>query len=49
MARKFLYVIDHFLPATLSEYGGIWNVIASNDEEAYDLITEEDNDLNLQY
>ena len=49
MAQKFLYVIDHFLPAPLSEYGGIWNVIASDDEEAYDLITEEDDDLNLQY
>ena len=39
---KFLYVIDHFVPFPSSEYGGLWNVIAENDEECYDLITTDD-------
>jgi len=46
---KYLYVVDHFVPAPLSEYGGIWNVIASDEEEVYDLIVDEDDDLNTQH
>ena len=30
---KTLYVVDHFVPFPQSEYGGIWNVVAENDEE----------------
>ena len=41
MAQKFLYIIDHFEPFPSSEYGGLWNVIADNDEECFDLIVEE--------
>ena len=29
---KYLYVIDHFVPFPQSEYGGVWNVIAKDDE-----------------
>ena len=46
---KYLYIVDHFVPFPQSEYGGIWNVLASDDNECFDLITEQDNDLNLQY
>lgn len=42
MTQKFLYIVDHFVPFPSSEYGGIWNVIASDDEECFDLITAED-------
>ena len=42
MTQKFLYVVDHFIPIPRSEYGGIWNVIAENDEECYDLIVSQD-------
>tara|TARA_Y100000385_G_C12923481_1_gene563609 strand:+ start:467 stop:706 length:240 start_codon:yes stop_codon:yes gene_type:complete len=41
MASKFFYVVDHFESFPSSEYGGLWNVIADNDEECFDLIVEE--------
>lgn len=46
---KNLYIVDHFVPFPSSEYGGIWNVIAENDEECYDLITERDDEYNVEY
>jgi len=46
---KFLYVIDHFCPFPQSEYGGLWNVIASNDEECFDLITADDDEQYPEY
>ena len=55
MSQKYLYIVDHFIPAPQSSDGGIWNVIAKNDEECFDLIsscflfTKEDNDLNIKY
>ena len=33
----------------ISEYGGIWNVIAINDEECFELIATEDGDLNKHH
>lgn len=42
MAKKFLYIVDHYVPASLSD-GGLWNVIAEDDDECFDLITLEDN------
>jgi hypothetical protein len=42
MAQKFLYILDHYIPFPSSEYGGLWNVIAENDNECFDLITAED-------
>jgi len=44
---KFLYVIDHFCPFPQSEYGGVWNVIAESDEQCFDIIVCEDEDLNI--
>lgn len=46
---KFIYLVDHFVSFPSSEYGGIWNVIAEHDEECFDLITAEDNELNSNY
>ena len=43
MNQKYLYLVDHFIPWPQSEYGGIWNVIAENDDECFDLIVAEDN------
>lgn len=40
---KFLYIVDHFVPFPQSEYGGVWNVIAEDDDECFDLIVAEDN------
>jgi hypothetical protein len=43
MAQKFLYVVQHYVPFPASEYGGVWNVIAEDDDECFDLITADDN------
>jgi hypothetical protein len=43
---KYLYIVDHFIPFPRSEYGGIWNVIAKDHEECFDLIANEDGGLN---
>ena len=42
MAQKFLYIVDHYVPFPSSEYGGVWNVIAEDDDECFDLISAED-------
>ena len=34
---KYLYVIEHFVPFPQSEYGGVWNVVADNDEQCFDI------------
>jgi hypothetical protein len=39
---KYLYLVEHFLPFPISEYSGIWNVIAKDDNECFDLIVAED-------
>lgn len=46
---KNLYIVDHFCPFPTSEYGGLWNVIAENDEECYDLIVEADDEYHVEY
>ena len=49
MAQKFLYIVQHYVPYPNSD-GGIWNVIAENDDECFDLITaEDDGDWNTEY
>ena len=35
------------MPFPHSEYGGLWNVIAENDDECFDLITADDDDGNF--
>lgn len=42
MAQKFLYLVQHYCPFPTSEYGGLWNVVAEDDDECFDLITSED-------
>ena len=47
---KFFYIVDHYVPFPSSEYGGIWNVIAKDDDECFDLITDtDDGDFNSKY
>jgi hypothetical protein len=38
---KFLYIVEHFLPFPISEYSGIWNVIAESDSEVFNLLSNE--------
>jgi hypothetical protein len=40
---KYLYIVDHYVPFPSSEYGGLWNVVAEDDDECFDLISAEDN------
>ena len=48
--NKLFYIVDHYVPFPSSEYGGIWNVIAQDDNECFDLITSADEgDFNSQY
>ena len=47
MAQKFLYIIDHFVPYPHSEYGGVWHVVAKDDEECFDGVVSEDDDLKI--
>jgi hypothetical protein len=44
MAQKFLYIVQHYCPFPTSEYGGLWNVVAEDDDECFDLIVAEDDD-----
>lgn len=43
MTQKFLYIVQHYVPFPISEYGGVWNVVAKDDDECFDLISAEDN------
>jgi hypothetical protein len=49
MTQKFLYIVDHFCPFPTSEYGGLWNVIAKDDDECFDLIKEYDNGFDEEF
>ena len=44
MTQKFLYILDYFVPVSQSEYGGLLNVIAENDDECFDIVVEWDNE-----
>ena len=43
---KSLYIVDYWVPFPQSEYGGIINLIAEDDEEAFDVLSGEES-LNL--
>ena len=50
MAQKYMYIVEHYVPFPQSEYGGVWNVVAANDNECFDLIVEKDEgNFNRQY
>jgi hypothetical protein len=49
MAQKFLYIVEHYIPFPQSEYGGIWNVIAEDDNECFDLIVAKDQEMYVEH
>jgi hypothetical protein len=49
MSNKYLYIVDHFAKFPVSEYGGIWNVIAKDDNECFDLIKEYDEGFHEEF
>ena len=38
---KSLYIVDYWVPFPASEYGGVVNLIAENDAEAFELLANE--------
>jgi hypothetical protein len=46
---KYLYIVDHFVTFPRSEYGGVWNVIAEDDDECFDLIKDYDEGFNEEF
>jgi len=40
MTQKFLYLVDYWVAWPSSEYGGVINVIAEDDNECHDLLLE---------
>ena len=39
---QYLYIIDYWVPFPQSEYGGVVNVIAKDDSEAFELLAAEE-------
>jgi len=39
---KSLYIVDYWVPFPSSEYGGVINLIAESDTEAFQLLTNEE-------
>ena len=38
---KYLYIVDYWVPFPSSEYGGIINLIAESDTEAFEILSAE--------
>ena len=38
---KYLYIVDFWIPFPSSEYGGLINLIAENDTEAFSILSQE--------
>ncbi len=38
---KYLYIVDYWVPFPSSEYGGIINLIADSDTEAFQILSQE--------
>jgi len=39
---KYLYIVDYWVPFPSSEYGGLINLIAESDTEAFAILSGED-------
>lgn len=39
---KFLYLVDYWVPFPSSEYGGVINLIAESDTEAFEILSQEE-------
>mgnify|MGYP003334033593 FL=1 len=39
---KSLYIVDYWVPLPQSEYGGVVNLIAGSDTEAFELCADDD-------
>jgi hypothetical protein len=39
---KYLYIVDYWVPFPSSEYGGLINLIAESDVEAFEILSSEE-------
>lgn len=39
---KYLYIVDYWVPFPSSEYGGLINLIAASDTEAFTILSQEE-------
>lgn len=39
---KYLYILDYWVPFPASEYGGLITLIAEDNQEAFDILSNED-------
>ena len=46
---KTLYIIDYWVPFPSSEYGGVVNVIAEDDQECFDILQKEREEYHSSY
>lgn len=49
MTQKYFFVVDYFLPASVSDLGGLLNVIAEDEDECFDLVVQWDNESWPEY
>lgn len=42
LKMKYLYIVDYWVPFPSSEYGGLINVIAKDDNECHDILRDAD-------
>ena len=42
---KYLYIVDYWIPFPQSEYGGMINVIAKDDDECFQLLSNSEEDF----
>jgi hypothetical protein len=46
---KYLYLVNYWVPFPSSEYGGLINVIASDDNECHDILVDWRDDYTSEY
>ena len=46
---KSLYIVDYWVPFPSSEYGGVVNVIAEDDQECFDILQKEREEYHSLY
>ena len=46
---KYLYLVDYWVPFPTSEYGGLINVIAENDNQCHDYLLQWRNECDDKY
>jgi len=46
---KYLYLVDYWVPFPTSEYGGLINVIAENDNQCHDYLLNWRNECDDKY